>query len=230
MSDVNDEAGTSPDSELIGWFLDPTEVRAETRRPGIVTGLSVLVPSPDSATLPLVADLAGQLGQMFRLEAVVAADDAVTLWRDSMGEGLAAASVGFRVATPAVPHRSAALDAVSGLASGEFVLLARGALPDLDLLVPGLLRVWIDGADALVMPSVPVAMDPDEEPTAIVSGHVADLAGLTGAPLGGVLVLRRWLARYLFNELDRTIDPASEVRQRLRSVGARLVELSSPPA
>ena len=132
MSDVNDESETSPSSELIGWFLDPMEVRAETRRPGIVTGLSVLVPSPDSRTVPLVADLADQLGQMFRLEAVVAADDAVSLWRDSVGEGLAAASVGFRMATPAVPHRSAALDAVSGLASGEFVLLVRGELPDLD--------------------------------------------------------------------------------------------------
>ena len=230
MSDVNDESETSPSAELVGWFLDPMEVRAETRRPGIVTGLSVLVPAPDSQTVPMVAELADQLGQMFRLETIVAADDAVSLWRDSMGEGLAAASVGFRVATPAVPHRSAALDAVSGLASGEFVLLVRGELPDLDLVVPGLLRVWIDGADALVMPSGPVTIEPDAEPTAVVSSHVADLAGLTGAPFGGVLVLRRWLARYLFNELDRTIDPASEVRQRLRSVGARLVELPGPSA
>ena len=44
---------------------------------------------------------------------------------------------------------------------------------------------------------------------------------------GGLVLMRRWVARWLFNEITRAISPADEVADRTRLLGIGIVELAS---
>ncbi len=230
---ADDDPETSGSAELAGWFLDPADLGPETRRAGVVTGLSLLVAHPGTAELDAVESVVVELADEFRIDVVVAAtDDASSVWWPSVRERLAGLEVRHRLVR-ADDGAAAALESLADAASGEFAAVLRGAVPDLAPLVPGLLRVWIDGGDALVLvdrTSLEGASEAKVADAEVVAGHLVDLLGTGGGATRGVAVVRRWLIRRLADELGAAGDPADEVLERLRAVGAVLVELPVDPS
>ena len=230
---TEDDPETTGSAELAGWFLNPADLVPQSRRTGVVTGLSLLVAHPGPAELDaaeaVVVDLAGD----FRVDVVVAAGDEVSsIWWPSARERLVGLGVRHRL-VDADDGPAAALETLAVAASGEFALVVRGAVPDLAPLVPGLLRVWIDGGDALVLTDRTSLVDPPRgrvTDAEVVAGHLVDLLGVGSGPTRGVAVIRRWLVRRLAAELGAVADPARELLERLRAVGAALVELPVDPS
>ncbi len=70
---------------------------------------------------------------------------------------------------------------------------------------------------------VVAAVAPPSEDTA---ARVAAWLGLAEAPVAGrVVVVRRWVARWLLNEIGRALDPVAEFADRARILGLGVVEL-----
>ena len=68
-------------------------------------------------------------------------------------------------------------------------------------------------------------------PAADTAARVAAWLGLSEAPVPGrVVVVRRWVARWLLNEIGRAVDPVAEFADRARILGLGVVELVAPPA
>jgi predicted regulator of amino acid metabolism with ACT domain len=44
------------------------------------------------------------------------------------------------------------------------------------------------------------------------------------------VVVRRWVARWLLNEIGRALDPVAEFADRARILGLGVVELVAPPS
>jgi hypothetical protein len=91
-----------------------------------------------------------------------------------------------------------------------------------------------------VSPDFDDAMAPDRASDVIVDSllpaddtatRVAAWLGLSEAPVPGrVVVVRRWVARWLLNEIGRSLDPVAEFADRARILGLGVVELVAPPA
>jgi hypothetical protein len=118
--------------------------------------------------------------------------------------------------------RALVLDALTVPASKEFVVVCDD---------PGLLRslggalavLWVEGADAALVQRGASGDD---------GGRVEDSVRLTqglrlapGHPGPALVVMRRWVARWLLTEIDRSLDPAAELVERGRLLGLTLVEL-----
>lgn len=228
---TEDDPETTGSAELAGWFLDPADLSPQPRRTGVVTGLTLLVAHPGPAEVDAVESVVATLARDFRVDVVVAAsDDVSSIWWPTVRDRLVELGIRHRLVGSG-DGPAAALEVLGGAAAGEFAMVLRGAAPDLDPLVPGLLRVWIDGGDALVLPvagSVP-EVDPDAVVPELVAGHVVDLLGLRPEGARGALVVRRWLVQRLTEGLGDVADPSTEILDRLHSVGAVLVELVVGP-
>jgi len=61
------------------------------------------------------------------------------------------------------------------------------------------------------------------------AGALAEWLGLAGAGVPGrLVVMRRWVARWLFNEISRVIDPADEIADRARLLGIGIIQMVEP--
>lgn len=66
-------------------------------------------------------------------------------------------------------------------------------------------------------------------PAADTAARVAAWLGLSETPVPGrVVVVRRWVARWLLNEVGRALDPVAEFADRARILGLGVVELVAP--
>ena len=60
------------------------------------------------------------------------------------------------------------------------------------------------------------------------SATLAAWLGLRGpVPQGRLVVMRRWVARWIFNEVTRAISPAEEVADRARLLGVGIIAVAS---
>ncbi len=114
-------------------------------------------------------------------------------------------------------------------AEHEFVLVGTGGHPRFELVEQALSWMWADGADVALIErelvGVDVAAEVDESDPA---GELTRWLGLSGVvPEGRMVVMRRWVARWLFNEITRAISPAEEVADRTRLLGIGIVHLAS---
>ena len=67
-------------------------------------------------------------------------------------------------------------------------------------------------------------------PAEDTAARVAAWLGLSEAPVAGrVVVVRRWVARWLLNEIGRALDPVAEFADRARILGLGVVELVPAP-
>jgi len=57
---------------------------------------------------------------------------------------------------------------------------------------------------------------------------LATVLGLRRGDAVGLVVLRRWVARFLFEEIGRAIDPYHELAERIRLLELRLIEVRRP--
>lgn len=119
--------------------------------------------------------------------------------------------------------RVGALAAAAAAAEYEFLVIPGPGRPRPDLLdrVPAtLMAMWREGADAAVLGAVePRSGDPADY---LVAGF-----GLAGGASGSqVVVLRRWVGRWIFNEATRAIVPAEEVADRVRLLGVAILAVA----
>ena len=196
------------------------------RAGAVATSVSVVVPVGGAAGEPTVLAMAGWRPERVRVELLVMETDQDP-GRPVLRESLARSGRSWRSVARPPGGRAAALAAAAAAAEHEFVLVGSDGAPRYEMVEPALSLMWAEGADvALVHAGADDPVDPGdaEDPSATLSAWL----GLRGAvPDGRLVLMRRWVARWLFNEITRAISPADEVADRTRLLGIGIVELAS---
>ena len=231
MSDLDHSHSPLPELE------DPTVTRLMVRRHDdraagllqhsgpVVTSLSMVVPAGGSAGERYLEGLDAWNPDRIRVEVLVmesSEDPARPILRDR----LAQSGRSWRVLPRPQGGRVAALSMSAQDAEHEFVLIGSGGPSPFALIGPALSHMWAEGGDAALL-DVRHEVVLSAEPAVDTSTELAAWLGLSGAAVPGRLVLlRRWVARWLFNELTRAISPAEEVADRARLLGIGVVRMS----
>lgn len=123
------------------------------------------------------------------------------------------------------------LDAMTAMATCELLLFPTGPAVCFEGLAEVLRRMWVDGADAAVLddPVAPVVT------AGLAAGdaaaRLAELIGVGGGrPPGRLVVVRRWVARWMLSEIDRALDPVEEFCDRGRLLGLGLAVVPAGPS
>lgn len=196
------------------------------RAGAVATSVSVVVPVGGTAGEPTVLAMGGWRPERVRVELLVMETDQDP-GRPVLRESLARSGRSWRSVARPPGGRAAALAAAAAAAEHEFVLVGSDGAPRYELVEPALSLMWAEGADvALVHAGADDPVDPGDadDPSATLSAWL----GLRGAvPDGRLVLMRRWVARWLFNEITRAISPADEVADRTRLLGIGIVELAA---
>jgi hypothetical protein len=208
-------------------------------RRGMLTSLSVVVLSADADGLALVRAMTEWAPPQYRMEFVVAdgahdgrADEGL----DAIARHLDQLAWSWEIVEEPAGGRIAAFDQASAVATGEFVVVAAPGVASVRALTGALGHMWVNGADALIVGGAPA--DPPTVPTTggpagattpdLRAERLTTALGLRRGPRGSspaIVVLRRWVARFLFDDISRAIDPVEEFAERVRLVEMRLVEV-----
>lgn len=117
---------------------------------------------------------------------------------------------------------SALIDGVEN-SSNEFVVIPRHGDDPLTGLPAALGHMWLEGADMALLPGrsscAPTAAA-DEDPIASLPRFMG-LERCCGTPM--TIVMRRWFAKWIFNEIDRLPNPVEELVDRIRLLGSTIV-------
>lgn len=213
-----------------------------TRRRRTRTRLAVVVAERGEAALSVLRDVTVGAPRQFDTELVVVDPDP--------GDGgTSMAHVAHLLDPMAWPWvgverpaggRADALDLATATAVGDFLVVPRDGTAVAEL-PPALGHLWVHGADALVVSRPGAGGAPGAEPnvpSGVVAGEgdaasrvgrrLAEALGLRTAepdvPAPAMAVLRRWVARFLLDELGRALDPLEEFESRTRLLDLRLVE------
>ena len=201
-------------------------------RHGLLTGLSMVVVAAEPVASAQVAAVTDWAPPEYRVEFVLAEPSPTLTDRlDSLAWSW--------VSVASADDPGTALDLATAQSNGEFVVIAGAHAVDATSaaavrhLGEALGLLWVNGADALVIgpsESVPSA----QKLTAAVHGPTGPdvrsdrLAAAIGLRRGGVnqlVVLRRWVARFLFEGIGAAIDPLDEFADRVRVLELRLLEV-----
>lgn len=204
---------------------DPSRVGLLERAGAVATSITVVVPVGGDSASSMVEGLDRFESTHARVELLVMEDD-LDEGRQALREQLARSSRSWRSACRPPGGRAAALSAAALAAEHEFVLVGCGGHPRYDQIDTALSLMWIEGADIALIHAgaddVAGADDP-EDPSSTLSSWL----GLSAPPLEGRLVLmRRWVARWLFNEITRAISPGDEIADRARLLGIGIIQLA----
>lgn len=211
---------------------------------GLVTGLSVVVTESDDAAEAHVDAATRWAPAEMRVELVLADPPrSLTARLDQLAWPWSAVTLPWRGGS--VPDRIVTLDAATARAGGELVVLASSGdgdpSPLFGRLSAALGSMWVNGADAMVIDGAPAAPTPPDsdqpdgdqrDSRSAAEDRVERLVGALGlgrsaasSPGGNLVVLRRWVARFLFEEIGGAIDPIHELAERIRLLELRLLVL-----
>ena len=225
---------------------DPTVTRLIVRHPGLGQAGHMLDRTATVATsVSVIVTESGACGELHvdaasawkpsgvRVEMLVmenAADPARLQLRDA----LARSGRSWRVLDRPMGGRSTAIAAAIEQSEHEFVIVATNGSGPFELVGSALSYMWVEGADVALLQWENDAVDPLDlvEPTsdADAAARLADWLGMSGNGVPGrLVVMRRWVARWLFNEIGRAIDPAEELADRARLLGIGIVQMVEPP-
>lgn len=199
-------------------------------RGGLATSLAVVVAgrSPREA-LALVAEASGNVTAGVRLEYLVL-DDHGDPGRRALFEAMQSIGEVTHFVRRPGGGRAAELDALTVAATSEFVVVCGARIDLLEALDAALGIMWVDGADAAVV-GVEAGSSPGTDtgpPGLDAAGRLAGYLGIgMTAPGGQMVVIRRWVVRWLLSEIERAVDPAEEFADRGRLLGFGMVELSA---
>lgn len=198
------------------------------RAGAVATSVSIVLAAGGVTGEPTVDAMGDWRPEHMRLELLVLLGDEDHA-RPAMRERLARSGRTWRTVSRPPGGRAASLSAAAEAAEHEFLLIGTGGRPPYELVESSLSLMWLEGADvALVAAGSEDQVDPAdaEDPSAALSSWL----GLTGpVPPGRLVVMRRWVARWLFNEITRAISPAEEVADRTRLLGIGIVQVATFP-
>ncbi len=197
-----------------------TAPRLLTRATGIATSVSVVVPTGGSSGQPFVDGVSAWNTAGLRTEVLVveSADDP---GRAVLRDRLSRSGLSWRVLERPAGGRVATLAAVAEAVEQEFLVIPTSGDAPFEQVDPALCHMWTDGCDAAMLELRPTG-EVDGDPSA----QLAAWLGLHGAAEPGrIVVLRRWVARWLFNEITLAIDAGEEVADRARLLGMGIVRL-----
>jgi hypothetical protein len=232
MSDL-DPHPTSFAAELV----DPAITRLVARHPSgpaasllhragpVATSVSFVVPEDARAGAGFAAGLREWKPDTVRVEVL-----AVAGYQDRrpVPAGPGAPVVPLRPLPRPLGGRAAVLAEAAEQAACEFVLITSADEVPFDSLVPAMGHMWAEGCDAALVDPLHPPTDPPAVPPADAAAQLATWLGPAG-PAGRVVILRRWVARWLFNEVIRAIDPWEEIADRTRLLGIGIVHLRREP-
>ncbi len=210
---------------------DPRGAGLLERAGAVATSVTVIAPIGGEAALPIVRGLDSFSSPHVRVELLVMEDE-LDEGNNVLREQLSRFSRSWRAATRPPGGRAASLGAAAVAAEHEFVLVGSGGSPRYDQIDTALSLMWSEGADiALIHAGIDDAVratgaegaTDSPDPSATLSMWL----GL-GAPVpeGRLVLMRRWVARWLFNEITRAISPGEEIADRARLLGVGMVQLA----
>ena len=112
---------------------------------------------------------------------------------------------------------------MTSMATCDFLLVPTSTDASFAMLGDALRRMWVEGADRGGGGSRRCARR-DRRPCCRwhAAGRLAQLLGIGAARVPErLVVVRRWVARWLLSEVDRSLDPAEEISDRGRLLGSR---------
>lgn len=127
----------------------------------------------------------------------------------------------------------AELDAVSQSSRSEFIVVSFGEAAPWNAIGAAAAELWADGADVVAVGGIGAdAAFPVDE--ADLHSRLAECLGLVatggigdrGGP-GRFVLVRRWVARWLFSEVPRGVDVCEELADRARLLGLRMLVLDA---
>ncbi len=202
----------------------PRPVELARRRRGLLTSLAVLVPSVDAATPGLIRAVTGWAPPEFRVEVVVVdpgpGDPAARAALDEVADHLDALAWPWASVPQPILSRAEGLDAAVQACSSEFVIAVHGGTDHLGDVPAGLGHLWAEGADVLIADG-----GGDARP---VLERVAVGLGLRAGGPGTVVVLRRWVARFLLGDLALALDPGAELLERCELLDLTVLDVQPP--
>ena len=147
----------------------------------------------------------------------------------------------WRVLERPLGGRASAIAAAIEQSEHEFVIVSTHGGGPFELVTPALSHMWVEGADVALLqwqvdgPSGhgagphPVHPTPSSDPVGDAARELAEWLGVSGVSVPGrLVVMRRWVARWLFNEISRAIDPAEELADRARLLGIGIIQMIEP--
>ena len=199
-------------------------------RRGMLTSLSVLVTSAGPDASALVHAVTDWAPPQYRIDFVLVADGPEPDVGDRAGisRHLDRLAWAWESVERPAGGRASAIDRASAVSTGEFVVVATAGVTSVEPLTGALGHLWVNGADALIVGGT--APDPgiaDDSGDTRADRLGAALGLRRGAPGSspGIVVLRRWVARFLFDDIGRALDPIEEFAERVQLLELRLVEV-----
>jgi hypothetical protein len=123
------------------------------------------------------------------------------------------------------------LDAVSQSSGSEFIVVSFGEAVPWNAIATAMAALWVDGSDVVAVGGIGSAASfPVDE--AEMHSRLAECLGLVAN--GGIgdrgghgrfVLVRRWVARWLFSEIPRGVDVSEELADRARLLGLRMLVL-----
>ena len=200
------------------------------------TSVGVVVSGMDPAgAAALVADVRDLLPPATRQEFLVL-DDHTSAHRRDLVAALDGAGDAMRLVPKPSGGGAVELDALAVSCGSEFLLLPIGEDPPLAAVEVLMEAMWSRGSDAGVALADDVLAAGDDASTFTAYAALAPPSGGPNPAEGGgarsvdavslgsrVVIVRRWVARWVFSETERALDPAEEVADRARLLGLEMV-------
>ncbi|HTN99471.1 MAG TPA: hypothetical protein VL068_02250 [Microthrixaceae bacterium] len=192
------------------------------------TSCSFVLLDGDSALIRRSADTSAFDQLQIRREFLVLTDGDRGEAMNTLRSELLGTGVTWQIFNRAMGGRASVLAEAVEYASNEFLVLGIGTEAVFDRIPMLLGHMWVEGADVGVLSAEQgdeMGEFYPEMPDA--SQRLTQWLGLVGSPQqGGLVVMRRWVARWLFNEISRSIDPADELADRARLLGLAILRLT----
>lgn len=236
----------SPRSNFIAdHYVDPTVTRLVHRDLGsahaalfdraepVATSASFVTTDESASAVDLLATVRGWQSGRVRSEVIVPVrDDQPRVIGPKAGED-PADQVPLRTIRRELGGRAIVLSCAVEAASHEFVIFASS--PELSGagLSAAFGTMWAEGCDAALIEAEgcddpePLGDRLQREYVDAAEAMTSWLGTAASRVPGRAVIMRRWVARWLFNEVARAVDPWTEIADRARLLGIAIVSMDT---
>lgn len=220
-------------TRLVHRDLDTAHAALFERTEPVATSISFVAPDEEVCAVDLLAAIRGWRTDLVRSEVVVPVreDQPRVIGSKAGDEGVD--RVPLRTIPREMGGRAVVLSSAVESASYEFIVLASSPNLSLRGLSAAFGTMWAEGCDVALVEAPDCAeREPlgDRLDAEYIDAAEAVASWLAAGPSrmpGRAVVLRRWVARWLFNEVARAVDPWTEIADRARLLGIAIVSVDT---